>query len=369
MSDRFTGRLIDVLESAVRVSGDDGAGATLRFARRLGIGGFVRCRTEGPRADGSFDGESTLLRLAQGLVKEAAEELSAAFDRRGIQHFFLKGVALTDRIYGSGEREMVDIDVHVVPSAREAVRGTLVELGYDIPPDEQQEGPAALRAGLVAERNTGSSQIEHIGVDVAWGLDPVDRLLPRPDRRIPTMVWDQLDLSGSLPVPCDAHHVVLLIHHLVHHDMLHFRGLVDLALLWPRVSEESGRDIEVLAEQLGVLRTSRLLAAVLQSDFGVTIAAAGPAPGDWRGRCARRMLDPVTWCIWASNATDTEFVEINVRRMRRRLLLLDHLRAPPALVADAVFPPREYLRWRWPETRSTAKALVKHLARVVGKLA
>ena len=96
MSDRFAERLLDVLDSAARANGDGGDGATLRLARRLGIGGFVRCRLEGSRADDSLDGESTLLGLAQGLVKEAAEELSATFDRRGIQHFFLKGAALAE---------------------------------------------------------------------------------------------------------------------------------------------------------------------------------------------------------------------------------------------------------------------------------
>ena len=368
MSDRFVERLVNALDSAARACGDNRAGAALRLARRLGIGGFVRRRTAGRLADGSFEGERILLGLAQSFVKEAAEELSAALTRRGVQHFFVKGVTVADRIYGLGERQMVDIDVHVVPSAKDAVTGTLVELGYDIPPDEQQEGPAALRAGVVAERYTGSSELERIGVDVAWGLDPVDRLLPRPDRPVPKKVWDSLNLTDSLPVPCDAHHVVLLVHHLVHHDMLHLRGLVDLALLWPRVSEQSRHELETLAKQLGVLRATRLVAAVLQSDLGVTLTAAGPAPCDWRARRARRMLDPVTWCIWASNAAASEFVEINVRRLRRRLLLLDDLRATLGLLADAVFPPREYLRWRWPEARSTAAALVRHLARVVGKL-
>jgi predicted DCC family thiol-disulfide oxidoreductase YuxK len=80
------------------------------------------------------------------------------------------------------------------------------------------------------------------------------------------------------------------------------------------------------------------------------------------------MLDPVSWCVWASSAADTEFVEINARRFRRRFLLLDGLMAAPGLLRDAVFPPSEYLRWRWPESKSTVEALARHLSRVVGKL-
>ena len=368
MSDRFADRLLEVLQRAARACGDSRDGAALGLARRLGIGGFVRSRTTARATDGSIDGESALLRLAQNCGKEAAEELSTAFAMRGIRHFFFKGAAVADTIYRSGEREMADIDVHVAPSAAEAVKETLVELGYDIPPEEQQEGPAALRAGLVAERRAGVSPIEHIGVDVAWGVYPVDRLLPRPDRPVPDAVWDRLDLTGSLPVPCDAHHVALLVHHMVHHDMLHVRGLVDLALLWPRISERSYHEIEVVAARLGVLRASRLLATVLQSDWGVAIAGSGYVPNDRRWRAALRMLDPVTWCVWASDADDSEFAAINVRRIRRRLLLLDNLRAAPGLLADAVFPPREYLRWRWPDTRSIVAARMRHLMRVAGKL-
>jgi hypothetical protein len=369
MNGSFSRRLLEVLGSAARVRGDNEDGAAVRLAASLGVGSFTRSRSSERPHEETPDGERVLLGLAQGLMSEAAEELSAALTGRGIQHFFVKGMALAERIYQPGEREMVDIDVHVVPSAREAVKGALEELGYFILPDEEQAGPAALRSGIFAGRYAGSSQLEHIGLDLAWGLDPVDRLLPRPDRPVPREVWDCLDLTGSIPVPKNAHHVALLVHHLVHHDMLHFRGLVDLALLWPKVAEESSREVEILAKQLGVLRATRLLAAVLQSDFGVQLVSPGPAPADRRGKRARRMLDPVCWCTWVSNATAAEFVEINLRRIRRRLLLLDDVRATPGLLADAVIPPREYLRWRWPEARSTAQALLYHLVRVAGKVA
>jgi hypothetical protein len=149
--------------------------------------------------------------------------------------------------------------------------------------------------------------------------------------------------------------------------MLHLRGLVDLGLLWPAVTGESRHRVEELAEQVGVLRATRLLADVLQSDLGVTLPALDVLPGGWRSRCARRMLDPVRWCVWASRAAATEFVAINPARMRRRMLMLDHLRDAAGLVGDALFPPREYLAWRWPGARSLAAARVRHLTRVAGK--
>lgn len=369
MSDSFSDRLAETLERVARNDGDEGDGAAIRLARRLGIGGFFRNRIAGSSRESLDSAERTLRALRESLVKEAAEELSHTLTARDVPHFFFKGVAVADRFYASGEREMDDIDVHVRPSARDAVRETLVELGYEIPPDEQQEGPASLRSGIVAYRRVGASNIEHVSVDVAWGLDPVDRLLPRPDRAVPEEVWNRLDLTGSLPVPNDAHHVVLIVHHLVHHDMLHLRGLVDLALIWPGIPGALVDEMDLLAKRLGVLRALRLVAAVLQSELGVIVAASSPPPDDWRSRRLRRMLNPDAWCTWASNAAANEFVEINASRIRRRMLLLDDLRAAPGLAMDAILPPREYLRWRWPEARSIPHALAHHLMRVAGKLA
>ncbi len=368
MSDSLALRLLDILSAGARACGDEGEDAALRLADRLGIGRFVRLRKSRNPVNGGPDGERVLFGLAQGFLREAAEELSAALTGRGVEHFFVKGVALADRLYEPGEREMADIDVHVDPSVKAAALAALEELGYHIPPQRDQSGPAALRSGLFAGRYTGSSHLEHIALDVAWGLDPVDRLLPRADEYVPREVWDRLDTSGALPVPADSHHVALLVHHLVHHDMLHFRGLVDLAMLWPRVPEESAPEIESLAKRIGVSRATRLLASVLRADLGLDLAPTAAVPDDRRGRRARSMLSPVEWCIWASQADDAEFVEINARRMRRRLLLLDRIVDARGLFADAIVPPREYLRWRWPEARSTFGAWRMHVMRNLRKL-
>ena len=369
MTDTLAARRRSVLETAARSAGkvDDLSGIGL--ADRFGIGRLVRFRTEERPSENTFDGERILSGLAHTLLMEAAEELTIALTKRDIPHFFVKGIALAGRLYEPGEREMSDIDLHVHPHAKPTALETLKELGYHIPPDEEQSGPAELCSGVFAGRYTESSQLEHVSLDLAWGLDPVVRLLPRPDFAIPDDVWNSVNRTGKIPVPRDSHHLVLLVHHLVHHDMLHFRGLVDLALLWPQVREEEKMAVEHLAADLGVLRATRFLSAMLGSDLGVTVPCAWSPPDDWRGRRARKMLEPTVWCEWALQAGDAEFVEINIRRIRRRLLLLDRLRDIPGLFADAIFPPREYLKWRWPQSGNTIGAWWLHAKRVAAKLA
>ncbi len=58
---------------------------------------------------------------------------------------------------------------------------------------------------------------------------------------------------------------------------------------------------------------------------------------------------------------------ITLRRMRRRLLLLDRVVDARLLVADVVLPPREHLRWRWPGEPSAGAAWRRHLQQVAGK--
>jgi len=367
MSERFIVRLTEALREVAKVDSADPAGNVLDFARTLGVGAFVRSRMAGSPADDPNDAECLLRRLSQEILIDAAREVSTAFSRNGIPHFFFKGAALVERVYFPAEREMDDIDVHIDPAFKENAHDSLLSLGYEIPGDDLQEGPQELRSGLVAFKTTGSGHLGTIDLDMAWGIDPVNRLLARADCVVPREVWDGIDRSGSLPVPADWHHVVLLIHHMVHHDMLHIRGLVDLALLWPRVPKELTHQVEQLAQKLGVLRVTRILANVLNSNLAVKLSGELPYPEGLRSRRLRKMLDPVAWFAWASNAGESEFVEINLHRIRRRALLLDNMWDMPGLISDAVFPPREYLRWRWPEQKSVAGAAMCHWKRVAAK--
>ncbi len=365
MSADIGGRVVSVLREAASRLGDREPGAAQRLAQRFGIGGYVyRHTTDQPE-------RARAAQLLAGLIErnllDAAREMSHELEQRGIPHFFAKGVALADRVYRPGDREMADIDVHVTPAARIEALETLRRLGYEQLTYPAQGAPDSMRASVSLQRVAETSQIDHVAVDLRWGTDPVDRLLPRCGKVVPDVIWRSLDRSGQLPVPADAHHVALVVHHLVHHDMLHVRGLLDVLLLWQRVTEGAGVEIERVADELRVRRALRILSRLLEVHFAVDPRGVSRCPDDARARRALAMLEPVTWCTWAAEAPASEFVEASSRRVARRLLLSDDLRAAVPLLEDALFPPVEYLRWRWPQSRSLAAARVRHLLRVARK--
>jgi hypothetical protein len=344
--------------------GDAASGGAVRLASAFGIRGYVS-RQAG--TDDLPDGVTLLTRFIERNLVDAAIEMSLEFTRSQIAHFFVKGIALVNRVYQSGDREMADIDVHVSPCSRAAALDVLRRLGYELLHDVEQGAPETMRSGVALARGTIGSGVDHVAVDLRWGLDPVDRLLPRNDTPVPNSVWRSLDLSGPIPVPSDAQHATLIVHHLVHHDMLHLRGLLDLCLLWERLESDAGGSMEALARELRVLRALRLLAHVLAQRFGLASPGVAACPADIRGRRALRMMEPVAWCTWAARAPEAEFVEVTASRIARRVVLADNLRSVATLVEDAILPPEAYLRWRWPSTRSLAAARLKHFGRVIGK--
>jgi hypothetical protein len=333
----------------------------LELAGEFGIRGYVSRLSQAP------DGARLLAGLTERAILEAAEEISGALSREGVAHFFVKGIALVERVYRVGEREMADIDLQVSPSARANATHVLMRLGYQPIPEPEQGSPAEMRSGVALQRSKSGSPLDYVAVDLRWGIDPLDRLLPRPEVPVPERVWRSLDGSGALPVPDDAMHAVLIVHHLVHHDMLHLRGLLDLALLWSRLVSASREAMTALAAELGVLRALRLMDEILSDHFGLDALGVGRCRRDSRYRRALHMLEPVNWCVWAARAPETEFVETTMRRIYRRLIVMDDLRSIPRLVEDALIPPEVYLRWRWPEIRSLALLRLKHVTRVVRK--
>jgi hypothetical protein len=103
-------------------------------------------------------------------------------------------------------------------------------------------------------------------------------------------------------------------------------------------------------------------------DFGFEpVAGVRVAPRDGRGRRLQRALVLDRWLAWAGAAGEAEHVEITSRRLRRRVLLLDRVTDVRLLLADALVPPREHLRWRWPHARSDGAAWRRHLRQVAGK--
>ncbi len=365
MSDQVAVPLAAALDRAavvLRVAAPDPG---LELARHCGIGGYVaRHRGQG---DASRD-ESLARRFHERLMLDAATELSAALTSRGVPHFFVRGIALVGTVYAPGDREMADLDLFVRSEAVLRARETLADLGYSELPAEEQDGPAALRSKVSLAREPGPSAVEAVAVDLHWAVEPVNRLLPRPGTALPASVWDGVQLGATLPAPAPAHHAALLVHHLVHHDLLHVRGVLDLALLRHDSWTSDGAAYEDVAGRLGVLRAARFLHAVLIRAFGYApVPGVELAPRDWRGRQLERALALDRWLVWAGSAAEGEHVTITLRRMRRRLLLLDRVVDARLLVADVVLPPREHLRWRWPGEPSAGAAWRRHLQQVAGK--
>ena len=87
-------------------------------------------------------------------------------------------------------------------------------------------------------------------------------------------------------------------------------------------------------------------------------------PVDLRSRALLRHLRLRDWLAWAARQTNDQqrHVTVSAARSWRRYLLADDRGAAARLVGELVRPPREYLRWRWPEARTDAAAWRRHVA-------
>ncbi len=360
------GRFTQVLASAAARLGIPGDDAALTLARQFGIGGFVarHLSTSGNPVKSRRD--VLARRLFERVLLEKASELSSALAARGIPHFFLKGVVVARWLYEPGERHFVDVDLYVAPEARMSAVDTLKTIGYRELPPARQSGPVELRPGVALVSESRQAALDAVSLDVHWGIEPVDRLLPRADTPLPDAVWHRVTRVSSLPAPAPEHHAALILHHLVHHDLLHIRSLLDFALLCQHLSHDAGQEFEETARRLGILRVARTVSATLAQDLGLDPPPGiGPAPRDWRGRRLARLLELEWWLTWAGAASAHEHAAVTPRRVARRLLLLDRLESARHLFADAVWPPREFLRWRWPEARLVR---ARHLSGVARKI-
>jgi hypothetical protein len=337
MTDPLAVRLTRELVKAAQLLGRAEPDAMLRLADDFGIGGYVRRQQRGDPATVESGAAELMRRLQDRLLLDAAAEVSQGLGALTIPHFFAKGVALLHRVYRLGDRELADIDLYVHRSAARLAVQTLEELGFRAIPLALQSGPAALRPGVVLARE-GYSEAQGVTLDVHWGIEP------------------------DLPVPTSGHHAALVVYHLVHHDLLHVRGLLDLALLWRDLEPEDLSALSELARALGVERALRALALVLARDLGLPRPESiGPPASDWRGRRLTRLLVLHRWLAWAGAAGEREPGEITPRRVGRRLLLLDAAWRAALVLGDVLAPPRAHLRWRWPDAESDVAAWGRHL--------
>ncbi len=348
--------------------GMGGSDATFELARRLGISGILG-RLETRRLSPPEDAErELLLRLCERLYLDAAQEISESLAKLMVPHFFARGIALLGRVYQPGERLLSDIDLYVHPTAAKLTEGALNDLGFHELPSDEQSGPSALRPGVAMARGNAGVEVDAIALDVHWGIEPLSHLLPRVDTPIPEEIWRDVSDDGSLPVPSIGRHSALILHHLVHHDMLHVRGLVDLALLWGDIPRAQVQSLVETARTLGVSRALRALNAMMARDLGLgRLAGVGPPPSDWRGKRLQHALVLHRWLAWAASGPEGERVEVTPRRIARRFLLLDTTAHLPALIRDIVLPPRAHLRWRWPDAQSDLGAWVCHTRSVAKK--
>jgi hypothetical protein len=319
-------------------------------AQRLGFGGFFERAAGHPP-----DPATKFLALHQVLLHEGAREASAAWSAAGVTHAVVKGAALLYQLYQPGDREVADIDVLVHPDHRHDALRVLAALGYQAVPEAEQAGPPALRPGTAVRRAAGRQGVTDLYLDLQWALEPVDRLLPRSDLAFPPEIWTALERPNGLPVPRTAHHVALLVHHLVRHDLLHAPGFLDLALLW-----ETGDDIEMaerLCRRLGVSRAFRRIAWVLHVELGLSLPRSVSRPPGRRLRLA-------DWLARVAQGDAAEHRAITLRRAWRRARTADGPLAPVRVLADALVPPAAFLAWRWPEASNLRQAWRLHLGRV-----
>ena len=296
------------------------------------------------------------------LLFEHAEALGAALRARELPHFFAKGIALAGRVYEPGDRFFCDIDLYVPLEAREASVKILAQLGYLPLPETDQAGPPELRSALALEYSS-KNDIDRIGVDLHWTLDPVDRLLPRRDRPIPLPVWENVQVGDTFNVPMPEHHAAILAHHLVHTDLLHVRSLLDLAFVFQEFTDDGGHDFLATCDQFRLGRFGATLALILDRDLGVSRPAAQRSPSS--GNSFLRRLNLEAWLTIVARADPDGDDRITLGRIRRRLRVLDHwpLRT---LGADALAPPASFLAWRWGPPLWRARLL--HLGQLARKV-
>ena len=333
----------------------------LELAGRFG----VRRYFERQRTGDSNLAASTWLERAAQLRKEA-RDLSAALRDAGVQHCFFKGIALLGRFYHLDDRRLDDVDLLVDLAGRNSALAVLHAHGYEDLNEPGVWGPASRRPGVTMFRvdpSTGERDKRAPLMDLHWGLEPVTSVLPTQGVTLPSAFWARIEMDQRLPIPPDEYHAALVLHHLVRHDLVHVRGLLDLALLWEGLPREAGARLTELARHLGVERALGVVGRVLVDDLllfpirGVRLGAR-----DWRGRRALRRLRLREWLGWAGRLAGDRRHHVTVTRSLawRRFLLSDAPRTGD-LMGELFRPPPEYLSWRWPEANA-AQAWRLHLA-------
>jgi hypothetical protein len=337
-----------------------GPDPTLELAGRFGVRRFIE-RHVSPDAELQ---PSPWLHHAARLRKEA-RVLSRALTDGGVRHCFFKGIALLGRFYRIDERQLADIDLLIDHADRVKALLVLHAQGYGELGNRTAWGPATGRPGVTmarADRDVAAVDMDLL-LDLHWGLESPGTVLPDEEILLPPAVWARVGHEHGLPVLPDEYHAALVLHHLVRHDLLHVRGLLDFALLWEAVPRDAGQELTDLARVLGVERALRVVGRVMVDDLRLyPLRGVQLGPRDWRDRAALRHLRLEDWLIRAARHGNAGPGHVTVTRSLawRRFLLADAPRGG-RLLRELMAPPRTYLRWRWPHVPSNGVAWRRNL--------
>lgn len=339
----------------------------LELAGRFGVRRFIERHLAGgddPAALQEPPKAGRWLERGARLRKEA-RAVSRSLSEAGIRHCFFKGIALLGRFYRLDERQLADIDLIIDLDHYSEALAVIHGLGFAEFGNRDEWVPAARRPGVTMQRADPEDGEDGAGVllDLHWGLESLATVLPDEELILPPTVWAGVEQERGLPILPDEYHAAIVLHHLVRHDMLHIRGLLDFILLWQAIPNQGGQLMTDLARTLGVERALRALGRVMVDELllyplrGVPLSAK-----DWRSRAVLRRLRLKPWLAWSARNVTRRAPHVTVTRslLWRRFLLADAPRTGQ-LMRDLVAPPREYLEWRWPDASTDGKAWANHL--------
>jgi hypothetical protein len=337
-----------------------GPDPTLDLAGRFGVRRFIE-RQVSP--GGELQPSPWLHHAAQ--LRKEARVLSRVLTDAGVRHCFFKGIALLGRFYQIDERQLADIDLLIDRADRIKALTALHAQGYGELGNRGAWAPASGRPGVTlarADQGIAAADTDLL-LDLHWGLESPSTMLPDEEVVLPPAVWEHVEPQHGLPVPTDEYHAALVLHHLVRHDLLHVRGLLDFALLWEAIPRDAGQELTDLARTLGIERALRVVGRVMVDDLRLyPLRGVRLGPRDWRDRAALRHLRLTDWLIQAARSRSTGPRHVMVTRtlVWRRFLLVDAPRSG-RLLRELIAPPQEYLRWRWPHASSNRAAWARNL--------